>query len=89
VATRKRLPPIGAGGSQLIAFCAKEDPPNSGVQLLRQANAAQLRRRGLVVDESELDRMLTSYAALDPGIVKALGADRLPARLVHVVGGRR
>jgi hypothetical protein len=47
----------------------------------------ELVRHGLV-DEGELDRVLTPYAALDPRIVKALGADRMPPRPVRVVGGR-
>jgi hypothetical protein len=47
----------------------------------------ELLRHGLV-DESELDRVLTRYAALDPRIVRALGADNLPPRPVRVVGGR-
>ena len=76
----------------------------------RQANAALLRREGLVerihevagprgfreifeelmrhglVDEGELDRVLTGYAVLDPRIVKALGADRMPPRPLRVIG---
>jgi hypothetical protein len=30
--------------------------------------------------------MLTAYAALDPRIVKALGADRMPPRPLRVIG---
>ena len=89
---------------------AKEEPPDSALEGARQANAALLRREGLVerihevagprgfreifeelmrhglVDEGELDRVLTGYAVLDPRIVKALGADRMPPRPISVIG---
>jgi hypothetical protein len=48
----------------------------------------ELIRHGLL-DEAALDRALTAYAALDPRIAKALGADRLPARPPHIVGLKR
>jgi hypothetical protein len=90
--------------------CAKEEPPDNALDGARQANAALLRRQGLVerihevagprgfreifeelirhglVDEGELDRVLTAYAALDPRIVKAMGADRMPPRPLRVIG---
>jgi hypothetical protein len=45
--------------------------------------------RHSLVDKTGLDRRLAGYAQLDPRIIKALGADQLPARPVHVVGGRQ
>jgi hypothetical protein len=45
----------------------------------------ELIRHGLL-DEAALDRAQTAYAALDPRIVKALGADRMPPRPLRVIG---
>jgi hypothetical protein len=39
-----------------------------------------------LLDEAALDRAQTAYAALDPRIVKALGADRMPPRPLRVIG---
>jgi len=39
--------------------------------------------------EDEIDRLIERYAALDPVILRALGADRLPLPPIHRVGGRQ
>jgi hypothetical protein len=46
----------------------------------------ELVKEGLL-SHAALVRCLTRFAALDPRIVKAIGADRMPARPLHIVGG--
>ena len=69
-------------------------------RLRRQRHVEQLHRLGArvlfeLVDEldrhhglaDDLDRRLERYAALDPEVLRALGADRLPVSPVRIVGG--
>jgi hypothetical protein len=45
--------------------------------------------RHQLVDEVELDRRLLRYSRMDPGIVRALGADQMPLRPLRLVQGRK
>jgi hypothetical protein len=45
--------------------------------------------RHQLVDEIELDRRLLRYSRMDPGIVRALGADQMPLRPLRLVQGRK
>jgi hypothetical protein len=40
-----------------------------------------------VVSHSALDSRLSRFASLDQKAVKAIGADRMPPRPVHIIGG--
>jgi hypothetical protein len=103
-------PPPRRVGRRAVSNAGGE-PSDNALEGARQANAAVLRRQGLVeriqevagprgfseifeelirhrlVDERELNRVLTAYAALDPPIVKALGANRMPQRPLRVISG--
>ena len=79
-----------------------QNPSHTQAQrrLRRQRHVEQIHRLGArvifeLVDEldrhhglaDDLDRRLERYAALDPEVLRALGADRLPVSPVRIVGG--
>jgi hypothetical protein len=41
------------------------------------------------LDDAEVDRLLVRFAALDPGILQALGGNRLPSLPIRLVGGNQ
>jgi hypothetical protein len=45
--------------------------------------------RHQLVNEVELNRRLLRYSRMDPGIVRALGADQMPLRPLRLVQGRK
>ena len=76
------------------------DKSQALARLRRQRQVEQVHRLGArvlfeLVDEldrhhglaDDLDRRLERYAALDPEVLRALGADRLPVSPVRIVGG--